>query len=126
MEPRTQEVKVDPIFIAQQFERVSTGLDYMEKGIDEIKKSIRNQDRIVSDVVNDVSVLKKEVEKVESLDGKVSDISKDVRDISQDVRVLKESKAPKMHPIAMVGTIVGAIGVTLALIAPYILAFTTP
>lgn len=77
-------IKVDPVYIATQFERLNVTLEFFGKSLDRANDKADAQDRLIDGLVADMGVVKNDLEN------------------------MKEQKPPKMHPMVMASS-VGAL-----------------
>lgn len=85
-------VTIDAIFIAQQFERINTTLEFMQKAAEK-----QNEKEVAQDLV-------------------ISGLAKDMVEVKADVRSIKDSKSPKLHPVTIVVGIMAIAGVVLGIL----------
>jgi hypothetical protein len=82
MADQPQSIRVDAIWVAQQFERTQVTLEYLK------------------------STMEKQAMKEEAQDQVIAGLVRDIAEVKSDVRSLKESKPPKTSSITvMVGVV---------------------
>jgi hypothetical protein len=92
MADQPQSIRVDAIWVAQQFERTQVTLEYLK------------------------STMEKQAMKEEAQDQVIAGLVRDIAEVKSDVRSLKESKPPKMPPATIIVAIVAASGFALGLL----------
>jgi len=88
----TQSVRLDAIWVAQQFERTQVTLEYLN------------------------NTMEKQAMKEEAQDAVIAGLARDIAEVKSDVRSLRESKPPKTAPITVLVGIVAVAAFVLALL----------
>ena len=83
---------LDPIWVAQQFERITVTLDYMREAMD------------------------KQSERETAQDMRIDKLSNDVAEVKTDIRAMKDAKPPKMNTVALVASVASTAGFILFLL----------
>lgn len=82
---------LDPVWVAQQFERISVTLEYMKASMD------------------------KQSERETAQDMRIDKLSNDVSEVKTDIRAMKDAKPPKMNMVALVASVASTAGFILFL-----------
>ena len=77
---------LDPVWVAQQFERISVTLEYMKASMD------------------------KQSERETAQDMRIDKLSNDVSEVKTDIRAMKDAKPPKMNTVALVASVASTAG----------------
>lgn len=85
-------VQVDAVFIAQQFERINTTMEFFGKALD------------------------KQAEKESAQDGVINGLVKDVTEMKGDIKAIKDSKPPKVNAWTIALGVVALAGFGLGLL----------
>lgn len=89
---RSNAVRVDAIWVAEQFARIGVTLDYLKEAME--RQSVRE----------------------DAQDKHITQLSKDISEMKSDIRALKESKPRSVSPFVMITAIVAAAGFMLSLL----------
>jgi len=92
MAEQPQSIRVDAIWVAQQFERTQVTLEYLK------------------------STMEKQAMKEEAQDQVIAGLVRDIAEVKSDVRSLRESKPPRTAPVTVVVGIVAIAGFALGLL----------
>lgn len=87
-----EQPSLDPIWVAQQFERITVTLDYMRGAMD------------------------KQSERETAQDMRIDKLSNDVAEVKTDIRAMKDAKPPKMNTVALVASVASTAGFVLFLL----------
>ena len=102
----SENISVDAVFVAQQFERINTTLEHFGKALDRANDKADAQDRTIDRLVEDIAELKA-----------------DSRATKDSIAEIKSNAKPvRMHPAALVGVIVSPILVVAGLVATVIIS----
>jgi hypothetical protein len=85
-------IKLDTIWVAQQFERTQVTLEYLK------------------------STMEKQAMKEEAQDQVIAGLVRDIAEVKSDVRSLRESKPPRTAPVTVVVGVVAIAGFALGLL----------
>lgn len=85
-------VKVDPLYIAAQFERINVTLEFLGKSIDKSNAKADAQDLVINGMSKDIELLKHKMEAIE------------------------QAKPKALHPAVLWSTIASAVVSTVAII----------
>lgn len=85
-------IKVDPVYIASQFERINVTLEFFGKALDKSNDKAEAQDRVIDTLVSDMSVVK------------------------SDIKFLKEAKPRPLHPVVLWGSVLSGITSAIAIV----------
>jgi hypothetical protein len=88
----TQTIRIDAVYIAEQFARIGVTLDYLKEAME---KQSRRED---------------------AQDKYIEQLSKDIAEMKADIRSLKEAKPAKVSPFVAITAIVAAAGFVLSLL----------
>lgn len=90
--PRPQTVRMDAVYVAEQFARIGVTLDYLKEAMEKQSQREMEQDRYIEQ------------------------LSKDIAEMRADIRSLKEAKPVKVSPFVVVTSIVAGAGFVLSLL----------
>lgn len=89
---RPQTIRVDAVYVAEQFARIGVTLDYLKDAMEKQSQRELEQDRYIEQ------------------------LSKDMAEMKADIRSLKEAKPAKVSPFVAITAIVAAAGFVLSLL----------
>jgi len=92
MPDQPQSIRLDTIWVAQQFERTQVTLEYLK------------------------STMEKQAMKEEAQDQVIAGLVRDIAEVKSDVRSLRESKPPKTPAVTVVVGVVAIAGFALGLL----------
>ena len=92
MADQPQSIRLDTIWVAQQFERTQVTLEYLK------------------------STMEKQAMKEEAQDQVIAGLVRDIAEVKSDVRSLKESKPPRTPAVTVIVAIVAISGFALGLL----------
>lgn len=90
--PKTQMVRVDAVYVAEQFARIGVTLDYLKEAME------------------------KQTQREDAQDKYIAQLSKDISEMKADIRSLKEAKPAKVSPFAVVTAVTAAAAFILSLL----------
>lgn len=91
-QPRSQTIKVDAVYVAEQFARIGVTLDYLKEAMEKQSKREDAQDKYIEQ------------------------LSRDISEMKADIRSLKEAKPKAVSPFVALTAIVAAAGFALSLL----------